>query len=135
MGGGTIRDARKVARMSKVCRTLLWAVIAVGTALGVSAQTFTTLANFDYTDGAYPFYVSLVQGLDGSFYGTTTQLGVGTVFKITPSGKLATIYSFSQGRGIGGDWPYSGLVLGTDGNFYGTTYYGGSLTICQNDTA
>jgi uncharacterized repeat protein (TIGR03803 family) len=48
------------------------------------AQTFTTLANFDGTNGAYPSFGSLVQATDGNLYGTT--LGApgayGTIFKI-----------------------------------------------------
>ena len=39
----------------------------------------------------------LAQGSDGSFYGTTDSGGAnnnGTIFKITPTGILTTIYSF-----------------------------------------
>ena len=43
---------------------------------------------------------------------------VGTVFKITPSGTLTTLYSFA---GSDGACPQAGLVKATDGNFYGTT--------------
>ena len=53
----------------------------------------------------------------------------GTVFKITPSGTLTTLYSFSCPR----SWlhgrlgtPYAGLVQATNGNFYGTTSNGGT---------
>jgi uncharacterized repeat protein (TIGR03803 family) len=53
--------------------------------------------------------------------------GEGTVFKITPSGTLTTLYSFCSGSGCpDGANPYDGLVQGTDGNFYGTTYAGGA---------
>jgi uncharacterized repeat protein (TIGR03803 family) len=50
------------------------------------------------------------------------------VFKITPSGKLTTLYHFCvQGFPScpDGDTPL-GLVEGGDGNFYGTTLYGGA---------
>jgi|HubBroStandDraft_5_1064220.scaffolds.fasta_scaffold10176_3 hypothetical protein len=39
------------------------------------AQTFTTLLNFELSDGAGPWYMSLAQGLDGNFYGTTAYRG------------------------------------------------------------
>ncbi len=54
------------------------------------AQMVTTLHRFDQTDGANPA-ASLVQGSDGDLYGTTQYggaAGYGTVFKITPNGKL-----------------------------------------------
>jgi len=62
--------------------------------------TLTTLYSFcsqtDCVDGSTPLG-GLVQGNDGDLYGTT-QLGgshgLGTVFKITPSGTLTKLYSF-----------------------------------------
>ncbi len=51
----------------------------------------------------------------------------GTVFKITPSGTLTTLYSFcSQSGCTDGLEPEAVLVQGTDGNFYGTTIFGGT---------
>ncbi len=89
--------------------------------------TLTTLAAFNSNDGGYPSPV-LVQGNDGNFYGTTenggTNGGWGTVFQMTPSGKLTSLYSFSDGND--GAIPVAGLVQATDGNFYGTTYEGGA---------
>jgi uncharacterized repeat protein (TIGR03803 family) len=80
-------------------------------------------------DGANP-YAGLVQAADGNFYGTTYGGGThsnGTVFKITPSGTLTTLYSFcSQSGCTDGANPYAGLAQATDGNFYGTTYGGGT---------
>ena len=71
----------------------------------------------------------LVQGTDGNFYGTTGDGGPnveGTVFKITPSGTLTTLYTFcSQSGCTDGKFPGAGLVQGTDGNFYGTATNGG----------
>src|ERR1700674_2797340 len=62
-----------------------------------SAQTFTTLVNFAGTNGSAPYSMTLIQGTDGNLYGTTSGGGAykhGTVFKMTPSGTLTTIYSF-----------------------------------------
>ena len=93
------------------------------------AQTLTTLVNFDWANGANP-QSSLTQGTDGNFYGTTQNGGAytrGTVFKITPSGALTTLYSFcSQSSCMDGLFPFAGLVQATDGNFYGTTADGGT---------
>jgi len=103
------------------------------TAIAAPAQTFTKLADFDWTNGAWPD-APLVQGLDGDFYGTTSSggsgvgtYGGGTVFKLTPKGVLTTLYNFcSDGSQCADGYdPNTGLVQGPDGNFYGTTYFGG----------
>jgi uncharacterized repeat protein (TIGR03803 family) len=77
-------------------------------------------------DGKYPS-MALVEGPDGNFYGTTqsggTNGGWGTIFKITPTGALTTLYSFGGPDGAG---PYSPLLVASDGNFYGTTNGGGT---------
>jgi len=88
---------------------------------------FTVVHQFNNADGAYPFG-GLILGADGNFYGQTDLGGAsdygafGTVYKMTPSGKVTTLHSFEQ---TDGDNPVSNLVQGTDGNFYGTASYGG----------
>jgi len=53
--------------------------------------------------------------------------GKGTVFKITPSGMLTTLYSFCLRVGCpDGSDPAQGLVQDTNGYFYGTTGGGGA---------
>jgi uncharacterized repeat protein (TIGR03803 family) len=89
--------------------------------------TLTTLHAFcsesNCSDGQYP-YARLVQATDGNFYGTTQSGGsqaLGTIFRITPSGGLTTIYSFcSQPKCRDGASPTAGLIQATDGNLYGT---------------
>ena len=93
----------------------------------------STLEGSTCTDGAFPV-ATLVQGTDGNLYGTMFLGGTngrGTIFKISPDGKLTTLYNFcSQANCADGEFPEAGLVQGTDGNFYGTTYEGGSNTGC-----
>jgi uncharacterized repeat protein (TIGR03803 family) len=99
-----------------------------GTVFKISTNgALITLFSFDWFDGASP-YAGLVQGRDGSFYGTTSEGntigGYGTVFKISTNGALTSLYSF---RGTNdGALPSGGLVQGSDGNFYGTTERGGT---------
>jgi uncharacterized repeat protein (TIGR03803 family) len=93
----------------------------VTTAIALPAQTFTNLVSFNGTNGAGPYFMSLVQGTDGNLYGTTEAEGPnggGTVFKVTPAGTMTVLHSFDSTDGAN---PYPGLVLGTNGNFYGTT--------------
>ncbi len=105
-------------------------LLCVATAIGASAQTFTTLASFGGRNGSRP-YGELVQGTDGNFYGTTLDGanltcggGCGTVFRVTPTGTLNSLHRFDMTDGA---YPYAGLVLGTDGDFYGTTAEGGGF--------
>ncbi len=73
------------------------------------------------SDGAYP-YANLVQGTDGSFYGTTNAGGSdneGTVFKTTSTG-ITDFPDFILMAPLEHS-PFAGLVRGTDGSFYGTT--------------
>ena len=80
--------------------------------------------------GSYPDS-GLTAGLDGDFYGTTTfggAHGLGTVYKITPAGVHAVLYSFAGGPDDG-QYPASGLELGDDGVFYATTTAGGAFEL------
>ena len=159
-----------------------------GTVFKITASgKVSTLHRFSIKESAegYDPRAGLVQATDGNFYGTTLEGGagstrVGTVFQMTPAGKLTTLYSFcALANCVDGSWPYSGLVQGTyfggnevnacggftcgtvfqltpagklttllrfdwtdgglsnaglvqgtDGNFYGTSSEGGSITLC-----
>jgi uncharacterized repeat protein (TIGR03803 family) len=97
------------------------------------AGTLTTLYGFcaqsGCADGSVPF-APLVQATDGNLYGTTGEGGAacnrGTIFKITPSGTLTTLYDFCPI--ISGDprLTQEGLVQATNGDFCGTTWNGGT---------
>ena len=83
-------------RTTSILLTLLVALCTLA-----SAQKLTVLHTFNSTDGAFPDG-GLIQGSDGNLYGTASgggAHGFGTVFKITPSGKFTTIYSFKGGSG------------------------------------
>jgi uncharacterized repeat protein (TIGR03803 family) len=118
-----------------VCMLFLFCAAAGVIAAPAQSIFFDTLVNFNGANGADPMYVSLVQGNDGSLYGTTSSggangpcrgVGCGTIFKITTAGVLTTVYSFcSQPDCEDGYWPYAGLMQGNNGNFYGTTWSGG----------
>ena len=95
-----------------------------------SSGKFTLLQSFPYTQAARNTASGLIQASDGDFYGTTNEggdycdeYGCGTVFKMTPSGVLTTLFSFDRSDGEG---PYTGVIQATDGNFYGTAAGGGA---------
>ena len=100
-----------------------------GTVFRVTSEgTLTTLWQFggSITNGGAPF-AALVQGSDGNFYGTTFASGIsgsGTVFRVSSSGVLTTLWQFGGGI-TNGSRPVSGLVQGSSGDFYGTTLDGG----------
>jgi uncharacterized repeat protein (TIGR03803 family) len=115
--------------------TLSWGAYLYGGVYKVTPNgTFTLLHSFarNASEGGNP-YSTLIQATDGNFYGTTYDGGPadeGTIFRITPSGVLTTIYSFCL-AGVpcpdGGN-PVGGLVQGSDGNLYGTTGHGGDVS-------
>src|SRR5208337_1171024 len=93
-----------------------------GTVFRIGPRGFAKLYDFcaqaKCSDGDNP--AALVQGADGSLYGVTINggTGFGTVFKVTTTGTLTTIYAL-QGS-LDGAFPDT-LVQVTDGNLYGTT--------------
>ncbi len=100
-------------------------------ALNIDGTEFTNLHSFTATDGEYP-QSRLVQGPDGTFYGTAKgggTNGYGTVFSLRPDGSAFTVlYSFTpliSNTNSDGTQPHGGLILSSDGLLYGTTRYGG----------
>jgi uncharacterized repeat protein (TIGR03803 family) len=108
-----------------------------GTVFKVTTSgALTTLYTFcslspSCADGSVPSG-GVIIGIDGRLYGTTSRGGgvnpYGTVFKLTPSGALTTLYSFcSQTNCQDGGIPFAGLIQASNENFYGTTAIGGPL--------
>lgn len=90
-------------------------------------------------DGAWPV-ASLIRDAEGNLYGTTSaggsfpcqgNIGCGTVFRVSATGKHNVLYSFAglpDGQG-----PAAGLTRDTTGSLYGTTALGGySCAISPN---
>jgi len=94
-------------------------------------------------DGLYP-YGGVVLDRSGNIYGTTFQGGsynCGTVYRVTPTGSEAVLYSFAGGTD--GRWPFADdLFLWENKVLYGTTLDGGvsgygtvfSLTLSGKET-
>jgi uncharacterized repeat protein (TIGR03803 family) len=102
------------------------------TPAGALTSLYSFCSQMNCADGEYP-QAGLVQATDGNFYGTTPEGGGGvyhqggTVFKITSSGTLTTLYNFcSLPACADGADSLAALLQGTDGNFYGTTIGGGA---------
>src|ERR1039457_1003185 len=99
---------------------------------GALTMVYSFCSQTNCADGANP-WAGLVQAANEDLYGTTNSggangdYGFGTVFKITPSGTLTTLYSFcSQTNCTDGEGPGAGLVQAANGDFYGTTVRGGN---------
>ncbi len=111
----------------------------VGTLFKVSlAGAFTLLHQFcsqqNCSDGSRPLG-ALTEASDAVLYGTTSQGGTGTggagtLFGLSLSGALATLYNFcSQPMCADGFAPNDGLIQASDGKLYGTTDAGGANTV------
>jgi uncharacterized repeat protein (TIGR03803 family) len=94
--------------------------------LTLGNHVLTTLVSFGKgSRGFIEPFSRLIQGSDGNFYGTTSNGGEnyhGSIFRVTPTGKLTTLYSWNQDRDVGAIT----LIQGKDGNLYGVTKSGGT---------
>src|SRR5574340_167331 len=94
--------------------TLMTIVFVLAVTPGMKAQKFSVLYNFGAANGAplNPGLPGIVaQGRDGNLYSTTANggtNGLGTVFKMTPAGRLKVLYNFD---GAHGQAPLGGLTL------------------------
>lgn len=110
------------------------AIFCVATAIASQAQNFTTLVNFNGFNGGDPANTNLIQGTDGNLYGATQGDGVahtkGTIFRITPAGKLTTLYRFCSQPKCSDGWLPTGVVQGNNGSLYGVAEFGGVTPYC-----
>jgi len=108
--------------------------------LSKTGTGFTTLYHFGGgNDGGNPDG-GLVEGPDGSFYGSTHNFGLyaddfdstgqGTLYNITPGGTFTTLYEFT-GQAADSGRPEGTLSFGSDGNLYGTTTNSPAGTLFQ----
>jgi len=114
-------------KISELGRLLsIFALFCAATVVASSAQTLTTLGNVS----GNPEYGSMIQATDGNFYGTTAyggNTGHGTIYRVTPTGTISTVYSFCKVKYVcsDGDTPVS-VMQAADGNLYGVTMLGGA---------
>jgi len=118
-------DARSVSFIV----LLLSFLIVASAPLPAQTYSFSVLHAFSgKPDGASP-EASLLRDRAGNLYGTTYAggtNGVGSVFKLTPTGTESVPYSFCSGPHCSdGEEPAAGLITDQAGNFYGTTESGG----------
>jgi uncharacterized repeat protein (TIGR03803 family) len=77
-------------------------------------------------DGAGNLYGTTAAGGQYEDCHSTSLIGCGIVYKLTPSGKESVLYNFTGGAD--GGTPLTNLVMDTDGNLYGATSAGGNTT-------
>jgi uncharacterized repeat protein (TIGR03803 family) len=113
-----------VARIAVAC------VMAMLAGHSAQAQTYRVLHTFaNGNDGANP-RSGVIRDAEGNLYGTSQNGGAsnaGTVFKLSKTGEMTVLYSFTGGAD--GGWPQAGVIKGAQGNLYGATIRGGD-TAC-----
>ena len=104
---------------------------AYGTIFKMTADGTLTPGGIQWHEWFAP--TGLAQDVDGAFYGTTDEGGIGfggasricggsggfgTLFKLDTNGLLTTLFLFNRTNGAN---PRQPLIRGSDGNFYGMT--------------
>ncbi len=107
-----------------------------------TGATRTTVTALDFglrgstQEGAFP--TGAIRESNGLYYGTTEEggselnngRGYGTLFSMTPEGRITTLVSFTNvvtNGGVPGYWPRGALTrMGVNGHLYGTTSSGGA---------
>jgi uncharacterized repeat protein (TIGR03803 family) len=96
-----------------------------------TSGTETVLHSFTGSDGANPYFASLLMDKKENLYGVTEYggaYGAGVVYKLSKSGALTVLHSFDPwGVPADGGYPGGTVVMDKMGNLYGTTWaYGPS---------
>ena len=96
--------------------------------MNLDGSGFQVLRQFTNSpDGADP--AALVQGSDGTLYGSTVTggaAGAGVIFRMSTNGNNYTILRSFTNSPDGAD-PEANLIIGKDGFLYGTTVFGGNV--------
>ena len=120
-----LRRDRGARHAGRVLAALAAAVALAGWPVMASAVvSYEVLGSFQKPGNQV--VAPLVQHSDGNFYGVASANGAydfGTVFKVTPTGALTTLHSFT---GTDGSGPAAKLVEGADHALYGTAAGGGA---------
>ncbi len=118
-------------RIHAAAQSLVVAIILVAFASIAQCQTYKYSMLYSFknngTDPTQP-EAALIVDSAGNLYGTSNTGGkfnLGTVFKLTPAGKLTVLHSF-QGGPADGESPEASLTRDSAGNLYGSTAYGGA---------
>jgi uncharacterized repeat protein (TIGR03803 family) len=125
--GGLLRDsAGNLYGTTEVC-----GAFGVGTVFKVSKTGKETILHSfagGEKDGEYPSFTTLIMDSKGVLYGVTEEGGainLGTVYKLTKSGKLTVLHSFNGGTTDGCD-VFGTPAMDKGGNLYGTANACGS---------
>jgi uncharacterized repeat protein (TIGR03803 family) len=100
------------------------------TAAGKLTSVYSFCSQANCADGKYPTSGPIL-GSDGIFYGVVSSsgnsTGSGTFYKLTPGGKLTTLYTFCPTSPCADGQGPTGVIQASNGNFYGTTYFSGKF--------
>lgn len=126
--GGVIVDAAGNLFGTTSAGGMAMGVYGAGVVYKVDPSGIETLLHTFTTgeDGGFPL-AGLVLDKQGNLYGTTAGAGLdnaGVIFKVSPAGSEAVIYTFTGGAD--GGFPAAALTLDANGNLYGTAENGGS---------
>jgi len=97
-----------------------------------TAYKISTTGAYKTVSSSSPPYVEapLLQASDGNFYGpsvsTNVNGGCGSIFRMSATGTVSTVYSFDTTHGCN---PVGPLVQDAKGYLYGTTFSGGSFDL------